>query len=369
MSRRAIHVPLLLVVISALVIGLWAALIRIGWSLPAATPTHVGLHGPIMAAGVFGTLIALERAVALAALSRHRLHPAYLPALVNAVGALGLLFLGATLVTQGLLALGAAGLLVVNLMMLRAQPTLHVLAMAVGAAFLAAANAAWLAGWSIPVVAHWWMAFIVLTIVGERLELARIRSLRPQDVMLFAVAAGGYVAALLLVPLAPDLGVRLAGVGMLALTAWLLRFDIAWITIRRPGLPGFVAACLLAGYAWLGVAGLVAVSAGFVVGGPTYDALLHAVFVGFGFSMVFGHAPIIFPAIVGVPIRFHPVAYLPLALLHTSVAARIVGDLAGDQAMRMQAGLLNVVAIVLYAVLLVAVIASERLGRRRAARG
>jgi hypothetical protein len=367
MSRRAVHLPVLIVVIAGLTLGLWAALIRIGWSLPPANATHVGLHGPIMAAGVFGTLISLERAVALAALSTQRIHPAYLPPLASAAGTIGLLVAGATPATQGLLALGAAGLLVVNLAMLRAQPTLHVLAMAAGAAFLAAANVAWLAGWSIPVVAHWWMAFIVLTIVGERLELARMRALRPPDMMLFAIAAGGYVVALLLVPPAPELGVRLVGVTMLGLTAWLLRFDIAWVTIRRPGLPSFVAVCLLAGYGWLGFAGVVAVAAGAVTAGPTYDALLHAVLVGFGFSMVFGHAPIIFPAIVGVPIRYHPILYLPLALLHTSVAARIVGDLTGTPAMRMQAGLMNVVAIVLYAALLVALIASDRVRRRRAA--
>ena len=46
---------------------------------------------------------------------------------------------------------------------------------------------------------------------------------------------------------------RLSGVGMIALAAWLLRYDIALMTIRRSGLPRFVAACLLSGYAWLGV--------------------------------------------------------------------------------------------------------------------
>lgn len=365
MRRRAIHLPLLLVVVGALMVGLWAALVRIGWSLPTATPTQAGLHGPIMAAGVFGTLIALERAVALAAPSARRLHPAYLPPLVSAIGTLALVVSGATPAAQGLLALGAAGLLAVNLVMLRAQPTLHVLVMAAGAAFLAAANAAWLLGWPIPLAAQWWMAFIVLTIVGERLELARMRLLGPADLFLFGIAVGGYVAAELFLVAAPDAGVRLVGVAMLAIAAWLLRFDIAWITIRRPGLPSFVAVCLLAGYGWLVVAGAIAISAGGVTAGPTYDALLHAVLVGFGFSMVFGHAPIIFPAIVGVTIRFHPVAYFPLALLHASVAARIVADLAGDPEMRMRAGLMNVIAIALYAVLLVAVVGGDRLRRRR----
>ena len=52
----------------------------------------------------------------------------------------------------------------------------------------------------------------------------------------------------------------------------------------------YVAVCLLAGYFWLAVGGaLVALQV-------AYDAALHAIFVGFVFSMVFGHAPVILPA-------------------------------------------------------------------------
>jgi len=43
----------------------------------------------------------------------------------------------------------------------------------------------------------------------------------------------------------------------LALTLWLLRFDIARITIHKIGLPRFAAACLFSGYAWLAVRGLL----------------------------------------------------------------------------------------------------------------
>lgn len=211
------------------------------------------------------------------------------------------------------------------------------------------------------------MAFLVLTIVGERLELARIRVLSPIGAALFAVVAGAYVAAELLTAWAPEPGVRFVGVAMIALATWLLRYDIAWLTIRRPGLPSFVAVCLLAGYAWLAIGGAIAISAGPVGAGPPYDALVHAVLLGFVFSMIFGHAPIIFPAIIGLPIRFSAAAYLPLALLHLSVAARIVGDLADDAAMRTQAGAMNVLAIVLYAAMLGAGMVADRLRLRRAA--
>ena len=54
-----------------------------------------------------------------------------------------------------------------------------------------------------------------------------------------------------------------------------------------------------------------------------YDAALHAIFVGFVFSMVFGHAPVILPAVLRVRFPYHPVLYLPLALLHASLAVRV----------------------------------------------
>jgi hypothetical protein len=357
---------MLAVVLVGLTAGLWVALIRIGWSLPGGGGL-VGLHGPLMIAGVFGTLIALERAVAFAAVSGRALHPAYLVPAIGAVGTVALVATGATAQAQALLLAASIGLLLVNLAMLATHRELHVLVMTGGAAFLVLANGAWLAGASLALASQWWIAFIVLTIVGERLELARIRVLEAPAVFLFVLAAGTYVVAALLVAVTPELGVRLAGAALIALAAWLYRHDIAGLTLRRPGLPSFVAVCLLAGYAWLVVAGVIAIAAGPVSFGPAYDAIIHAVLVGFGFSMIFGHAPIIFPAVMGADIRYHPVLFLPLALLHESVAVRVVADLTGDADLRMLAGLVNVLSIVLYAATLIAVTAAARVRRRRSA--
>jgi hypothetical protein len=366
MRYRLLHLPFLAVVILGLTAGLWVALIRIGWSLPGGGAL-VGLHGPLMIAGVFGTLISLERAVAFAAVRGRRAHPAYAASAVSAIGTVLLLAGGATPAAQVALLVGGVLLLLVNLAMLASHRELHVLVMTVGAAFLVLADAAWLAGAPLALATQWWIAFIVLTIVGERLELARIRVLGPPEILLFAVATGLYVGAALLAAPLPEVGVPLVGVALLALAAWLLRYDVAWITIRRPGLPSFVAVCLLAGYAWLVVAGVIAIAAGPVAFGPVYDAFVHAMLVGFGFSMIFGHAPIVFPAIMGAEIRFHPIAYLPLALLHESVAARVVADLAGNAELRMQAGLVNVLAIVLYAATLIAVNVAGRVRAPRRA--
>lgn len=57
------------------------------------------------------------------------------------------------------------------------------------------------------------------------------------------------------------------------------------------------------------------------------DAALHAILLGFVMSMVIGHAPIIFPAIMRVRIPYSPIFYLPLLTLHISIFLRITGIL------------------------------------------
>lgn len=99
---------------------------------------------------------------------------------------------------------------------------------------------------------------------------------------------------------------------------------------------------------WLGVGGGLSLIFGAQVAGPRYDAVLHVVFVGFVISMIFGHAPIIFPAILGVPINFEPAFYIQLALLHASLALRVIGDYANLHPLRMWGGLLNEVAILMF---------------------
>jgi hypothetical protein len=76
--------------------------------------------------------------------------------------------------------------------------------------------------------------------------------------------------------------------------------------------------------------------------------MLHAVFLGFVFSMIFGHAPIILPALLGVPQVYHPAFYAHLTLLHLTLLARVIGDLDGWPAERQWAGLLNGIVLLLF---------------------
>ena len=58
------HAPIIFPAILALLLGLWAGLLRLGWTLPAF-PNLALAHGPLMVSGFLGVLIPLERAVAI----------------------------------------------------------------------------------------------------------------------------------------------------------------------------------------------------------------------------------------------------------------------------------------------------------------
>jgi len=166
---------------------------------------------------------------------------------------------------------------------------------------------------------------------------------------LFGVFAALLLAGVVVTAFDLQLGVRLSGAGMLALALWSLRNDIAWRNLRHKlPLTQYIATCLALGFVWLGIGGALNLVFGAQAAGPRYDALLHAVFVGFVISMIFGHAPIIFPAILGTPINFYPAFYFHLALLHLSLALRVLSDLINWTQGRLWGGMLNEIAILIF---------------------
>lgn len=62
------RVPLLALGVLLLLAGLWTGLLRLGWELPLLL--FASYHGPLMVSGFSGTLIGLERAVALSSLPK-----------------------------------------------------------------------------------------------------------------------------------------------------------------------------------------------------------------------------------------------------------------------------------------------------------
>ncbi len=351
------RVPLLMLGFIALIVGTGAGLARLGWAMPALAVSAVPLHGPLMICAFFGTVISLERAVAIGR------GWAYLGPLLAGAGGIAAL--------SGQLGSGAPLLLAASVLLLaasldvwRRQRALFTFTMALGAACWAAGNALWLAGGTVHASVPWWLAFLVLTIAGERLELSRFLPPSPLAARAFAALLAVIVGGLLLGTHAPW-AMQLFAAGLLALAVWLFKQDIARRTVRGRGLTRFIAVCLLSGYAWLAIGSAVMLAAGGLVPGtPAYDAALHAIALGFVFSMVFGHAPIIFPAVLRMAVPYHPSFYLPLALLHASLALRVAGDAAGWFDALRWGGLLNAVALLAF----IAGTASAVVRGRRAAR-
>jgi len=342
--RHPARIPLLMLAAASLVSGVWGGLVRMQTTfvLPVDHAAWITFHGPLMVSGFLGTLIGVERAVALAK------RWAYAVPLVTGLGGANLLVLSDGGLGPELVTAGSVGYLAVTLAMVRRHPAIFTVLPAAGAVAWVVGNALWAAGGDVPHSALWWGAFLVTTIVGERLELARMkrptRHERPLVLVAIAVFAAGVAAS----PWADALGPRIAGAGMLLLAAWLLAFDITRRTVRQPGLPRFSAVCLMAGYVWLGVAGGILAAGAELVSSLPYDALLHSLFLGFAFSMIFGHAPIVLPAVLGVSLPFRRVFYVHVVLLHASVAARVGADLAGSAVGRSYAGAVAATAIGLF---------------------
>ncbi len=357
-KRFWLRIPLMGMAIAALIAGLWAGLLRIGWQIPPLSSRLLLEHGPLMVAGFLGTLISLERAVALSHLQQGR-RIYYLVPLLAGVGTIALFLPIPVFAPRLLLTLAALGFVIIFIIIYRLQPSMHNAVMSLGVLLWLVGNILWLAGLPVFRVVPWWAGFLVLTIAGERLELARVLFLSPAVRGVFFAIIGTILAGLLVSMIFNNLGMRLIGLGWAALGLWLFRFDIARRTIRQRGLTRYIAACLLPGYLWLIVGGaLWMVYAGRFPAGPIYDAMLHTIFLGFVFSMIFGHAPVIIPAVMGIPVKYLPIFYLHLGLLHTSLVLRVVGDLLFSQSVRRWGGLLNEVAVILF--LVITVIAARR---------
>ncbi|MBI3360766.1 MAG: hypothetical protein HY023_06610 [Chloroflexi bacterium] len=344
------RVPLMALGMLALLAAMWAGLVRIGWALPPLRPNWIANHGPLMISGFLGTVISLERAVALASLSTglNRRWP-YLAPMLAGLGALSILIGLPDPVGRTLIAIGSLGMVLIFAAINRARPDWAHATMGVGALLWLMGNILWLLGQPVYHVVPWWAGFLVLTISGERLELARVLLLKRTTLVLFLAANGFFLASLLLSLADLGTGVRFGGIGLIAIALWLLRFDIARKTIQQTGLTRFIAACLLPGYVWLAAAGGLWLYWGErFVAGPLYDAMLHSIMLGFVFSLIFGHAPLIVPAVMNVAVPYRPAFYAHLALLHLSLILRVAGDLASSPALRMWGGMLNVIALLLF---------------------
>ena len=332
---------LLTLVATALLAGVLGGLLRAGMVLPVIAapewlPRAALFHAPLMIGGMMGTVIGVERAVAL------KLGWAFVAPFASGVAALALLF-GLRSFGAWLMVAAAGAFCAVNAVVVRRQPADHSGLLLLGALAWLAGSISFAAGGGATLA--FWFAFLVLTIGAERLEMTRLLPRRPSAQRTLHAILAGLLLGAAVSTVSPASGGLLFGGALVALASWLALHDIARRTVFAHGLSRYMAICLLGGYGWLGVAGIA--WAATALGLDAHDAALHALGLGFVFSMVLGHAPVIVPAVSRLKVQFGGFFYVPLAVLHLSLIVRLGFGL-HDPVVRSLGAALNAAALALF---------------------
>lgn len=341
-AKKIAIVPFVLL---GLILGILAGLYRIGWiDIPAS---YAGQHGAIMVGSFIGTLICLERAVAI----KKKL--IFLIPLVCGLSALFFLA-GFGAAARIVLVIAGIGLTGMFIYFYQKNKEIYHLIMLAGALCWLTGNVLLAIKNQFVISSGWWIGFLFLTIIGERLELTKFLPLNRFKLMLLIISATIFVAGLFL-PFHAG-GKYVMAIGLMSAAIWLLKYDMAGKSLKREGLSRFSGSALIAGYVWLLISGAL-----FFKGemfGYLYDAALHSFFIGFVFSMIFAHAPIIMPGVAGIVVKpYHPTLYIWLILLHLSLAIRIGANLALNADLRQWAGMLNGIIIIAFFINLISVAA------------
>lgn len=329
----------------SLLAGLDAALLLLGLPAPVTAKRLPETHGMLLVVGFVGTLIALERATAL-----KRWWGYLAPGLLGVGGVLLVADPVPLVAAKAVLVAGATAFTAVYIPLWRRRYDAQLLVQLLAASLVLAATIMWLGGAGFAWLLPWLYAFVVLTIAAERVELAI--TLGPGAGTRLLVHAWAIAVALLIGLANAQLGAIALGAALLALTAWLLQHDVARRTIRASGATRYMAACMLGGYFWLAVAATILLFSsptGFPNARPAYDAVTHAILLGFTMSMIMAHATTILPAVLHIALPYRAAFWVPAALLHASLVVRLwLGDGMGIEAAFVVGGVLGVAALLVF---------------------
>ena len=329
----------------ALLAGLDAALVRLGALAPVSSTDLGAIHGILMVYGFLGTAICLERAVALnsrwAYLSPATSALAGIAAIVisqsravaNFIATLPLpAYLSRTLPgyqSQRMLPAVLWTISMITLVVIyrhvwrKRQASYAVLIQLVASCVGLCGILLWMRGLEVALIMPWWLFFLVLTIIGERLELARLAFSETTEKRVL-VWVGALVISLALTLIVPIVAYPLLGISLAALAIDMGYHDVALKTIRIPGIPRLSAVAMLAGYGWTMLPAVLWITAPPTFSGYGYDAIVHALTVGFAVSMVIAHAPVIIPSVIRREVPYHLAMWVPLALFHLSLLIRFL---------------------------------------------
>jgi hypothetical protein len=338
-----IRLPFIIFAFINLLMGMLAGLIRIGWDFSI---TSMAIHhGAIMVGGFLGTLILLEKVIPL---------KKKILFLFPVVNAFSLLIVVPGFYQWGLafLLIGSIGLLIVFLLYFKRQPNdLSLAIMIIGACCQIGGHVMLISKQFYPMAFPWWMGFILFVIIGERVELSKFLPVSKRNKMMLI----GFLSFFLIGLLLPfhGIGKYFSGSALLLVAMWLMRHDVISIAIKKQGLTRFSGMALLVACISLMFTGL------FLIILPdvpyAYDAIVHTFFLGFAFSMIFAHGPIILPGVLGFNVKpYHATLYVPLITLILSLCLRIHADLSiVPYSLRLWSGWISVGSILLYFILLI----------------
>lgn len=346
LARPIFRLPFLLPAMLCLVAGVLTGLARMGVHTTDFILERSVLHSTLMISGFFGTVIGLERAVA-----SQRIWP-YLAPLLSGLGGLALINAQTLFLAPVFFTTAATVFVLASVQVIVKQPALHTASLLVAALLWLTGNGLWLVDGNAWTAIPFGLSFLVLTIAGERLELTRFLPPRPGSRWLFVLITLFVIGATIRSGNTAFMQNTELGIAYAALALWLIIYDIARKTVRTPGITRFVAICLLSGYLWLLVGGLLSTDL-WPLGAYQRDASIHAIALGFIFAMVIGHAPIIFPAVMRVAIPFSTIFYLPLALIQMGVALRLLAAVQSHTVLREVGGIINALAILSFFLCLV----------------
>lgn len=358
------RMALLIFAAAAVLSGLDAALLRLGIPAPVESDSLASAHGILMIYGFLGTAITLERAVALQA-DKRRVWAYGAPAasalatLLLIASIAGLDLPGGRALPGGAWVASMTFFVAIYFVVWRRQPSYAVLVQAIGAIAGLGGAALWARGFEVAVIVPWWVMLLVLTIVGERLELARIAFAAGTTERRVLAESCVILLALTLTLVAPTVGYPLLGLALGVLCVDLAIHDVARNLIRASGLPRLTSVCMIAAYGWGLVAAGIWLIAGPVWSGYSYDAAVHSLTIGFALSMVIAHAPVIIPAIVRKPLPYHPAMWAVAGLMHAGLVVRVMAGARDSELPWQFGGALSVAALLAFLVLTVSLVVTR----------
>jgi hypothetical protein len=319
-------------VVLALVMGIAGGWIRLGYMGMAIPGTAAG-HGVLMVGGFLGTLISLERAMVM----KNRIW--LLIPLMSGLSIPALLVLpGWPAFGAGLLLAASLGLMGIMYLQSLRHPVIYQYVMSMGTVLWMAGNFMLLYSGFVPAAVPWWIGFILFTIVGERLELSKFLP-TPH------YAKNGLLLLLTLFFIGIILpfhqfGSVLMGTAAILISYWLLHFDMAKIASKKEGQFKYIGIGLRVGYVWLTLHGIVLCFFGMHV--LYYDLYIHTFFLGFAFSMIWAHAPIILPMVLNIRENpYHLILWIGWTVFQLSLLGRIMFSLLGMPEWRTLFGVIN----------------------------